>query len=139
MPLGHTERNPPVEFIFAGILRSRVHDADQLVAVPLFFVKQRCGMCGIEMCCSLESVPIIGEVVLLLRNIGHEDSVAVRQCNFVVRIFIGGGACSFDDRGSALGIAGLGIAHRCHLHMCTHVHVMVFHGLHGAGAAFAHA
>src|SRR5216683_5563097 len=34
-----------------------------------------------------ERVAVIGEVVLLLRQVGQEDFVAVRECNLVVGVF----------------------------------------------------
>src|SRR5947199_9723477 len=68
MPLRNAERNPLIEFIPVGIFWRRVHDADQLVFIASFFVEKRGRMFRIEAHPRLESVPVIREVILLLRQ-----------------------------------------------------------------------
>ncbi len=63
VPLGNTERNAGVEFFFGRIFGRRVHDADELIAIALFFIKQGCRMIGIKVGAGFESVPVVCEVV----------------------------------------------------------------------------
>lgn len=70
MPLGDAERNARIEGVFTRGFGGGVHHADQLVVVALLLIQQRCGVFGIEMLGCLESISIVGEVILLLRQVG---------------------------------------------------------------------
>src|SRR5947209_19225993 len=97
MPLRNAERNPLIEFIPVGIFWRRVHDADQLVFIASFFVEKRGRMFRIEAHPRLESVPVIREVILLLRQIGWKDFIAVGDRGAVVFVLFGGGTVSFAN------------------------------------------
>src|SRR2546423_8769721 len=92
-------------------------------------------MLRIEMLASFESVPVVGEVILLLRKVGQENLITIGDSNFVVLIFVGCFAGGFKNILCALLVARLGIPQRGHFHVRTHIHVIGFHGMHGVGAA----
>jgi len=88
VPLGNAEWNAGVELLFGSIFGCRVHYPDEFIAVTLLFVKQGSRMIRIEVGTRFEAVPVICEVVLLLRPVGHKNFEAIGQGNFVVRVFL---------------------------------------------------
>src|SRR5580704_12993940 len=73
VPLGNAKWNARVELLFGGIYGRRVHYPDELIAVALLFVKQGSRMIGIKVGTRFEAVPVICEVVLLLRPVRHKN------------------------------------------------------------------
>ena len=70
MPLGYAERDALVESILSETLRGGVHYADEFVIVAVLFVKQRRGMLRIEAERRFQRIPVVREVVHLLRDFG---------------------------------------------------------------------
>ena len=87
------------------------------------------------MAARFESVPVVCEVVLLLRPVGHKNLEAIGEGNFVVHVFLCDFAGSDDYLVGFFLIAWLEIAQRGHLHVRAHIHMMALHGLHGVSAS----
>ena len=92
-------------------------------------------MLRVKTLASLESIPVVGEVILLLRKIGQENFITVGHSNSVVLISVGRFAGSLHHFLGPIFIAGPGVPQRGHFHVRAHVHVMGFHGMHGVCAA----
>ena len=92
-------------------------------------------MIGIELDRRLKSIAVIGEVVLLLRQVGEKNLVAVGQRDFVVSVLLSRLARGSHNLIGLLLVARLQIAQGRHLHMRPHVHTAAGHGQHGVGAA----
>src|SRR5215468_163966 len=107
VPLGDAQRNTLIELILTKALRSRVHHPNQLVALALLLVQQRRRMLGIETKCRLESVAVVGEVILLLRKIGQKNLEAVVERRMVILILLGNSTGGLDDAHSFFVVAGL--------------------------------
>src|ERR1700676_1605770 len=86
VPLRHAERDALVELIFGKTLGRRVHHADELVVVAVFFVEQGRGMLWVESESCFDGVPVVREVIHLLRNFGMENLESVGQSGVVIRI-----------------------------------------------------
>src|SRR5271154_4161565 len=91
VPASHAERHARVQIVFRGQFARSVHCAYQLVAVFGFLVQQRCRMRRVELKASFQSVGVIREVILRLRNVGPENLEAVGECHAIVLIFLNGG------------------------------------------------
>ncbi len=80
VPASHAERNALVQLFLARVDAVRVHNPDQLVpTVRRLSVKQRGRLRRLEMLPRLQSVLIIGEVILGLRNIREKNLIPVGQ------------------------------------------------------------
>jgi len=78
------QRATLVEFVERSFLGGRVHRALQLVSVAGFLVQQRGRMRRIKFESSFGGVAIIREVVVVLRDVGEENFIAVGQSHSVV-------------------------------------------------------
>lgn len=48
MPLRDAQRNAPIQIVFGESSRSRIHHADEAIAVAVFLIEQGRGMLGVE-------------------------------------------------------------------------------------------
>src|SRR5579863_8264496 len=97
VPLAYTQRNALVELSFVKPLGRGIHDADEFVVVAMFLVEQRRRMLGVEAEECFPGIPVVGEVIHLLRNFRVENLEAVRQGSAIVRVFLRGLARTFND------------------------------------------
>src|SRR5262245_32482287 len=65
-------------------------------------------MFGVEAECCLKSVLVVGEVVMLLRNVGQEDFEAVAERSFVISVFFGDFAAAVTTLSAFSWSPGLG-------------------------------
>src|SRR5258708_7152029 len=87
VPLRHAQGNTFIDLVFTETDRRGVHGADQLVAVSILFIKQRCWLGGIKTERRTDGIFHIGEVIHWLRDVGQEDSEALIERNLIVAIF----------------------------------------------------
>jgi len=97
MPLRDAQRNAPIQIVFGESSRSRIHHADEAIAVAVFLIEQGRGMLGVEPGGCFGSVGVVCKVILLLRDPGKEYFETVVERDVVVLVFFHHGAGSFGD------------------------------------------
>src|SRR5215510_14592828 len=113
MPLSNAQRDTLVKIIGRGILRRSVHSANKVVAAVFgLLIQQRSWVLRIEAEGSLESIPVVCEMILRLRDIGQKDLVSVFQRDMIILVTLHRLLSSINDFLRALPVSG---SHRAHV------------------------
>src|ERR1700751_4088127 len=110
MPLRLREGDTLVQITFVVALGRCIHDAHEFVVVSMLLVEKRCWMLGIEAKGRFKCVLVVGEVVLLLGNIGKENLVTVGQGGAVILVLLGNSPRCLDHLLRPLFVSRFGFA-----------------------------